>query len=208
MHAEKGIVAADGGGIWERWRYGLRLLADPEAIANGNGGGLKHGFADRLIEAATAKGLRLSQREIQWRLQCARTYRTDSQMRNAVSRFETWHDLVAARFPAIEGDPDEQPADYRTTSERRHELARQLALAGLGNQGRLFPLEEYEPTIATLRDLFKYTDDQDDITAGFVKIGRERRKYLTTLAGAVGYDLEQTWQAAHLAAYGTEPETS
>jgi hypothetical protein len=205
LTAEKQIVAADGGGIWERWRYGLRLLADPEYISNGNGGGLQHGSADRLIAAAQAKGLTLSQRELQNRLQCARTYRTESQMRNIISRFATWFALVQARFPAIEGDPDEPPADYRTATERRHAMAQQLMLS-VGDQGRLFPPDDFEPAESTLKELLAYADEQDEITARFAKVGRERRKYLTTLSQAVDYDLSQTWRAAHLAAFGSEPD--
>jgi hypothetical protein len=180
MHAEKGIVAADGGGIRQRWQYGLRLLHDPDAISTGNGGGLRHGIADRLVEAAQARGLKLNPGEIRNRLQCARTYPNESQIAHAVRDFDSWHDLVAARFPAYEPEPDEAPADYRSEVERRHDKARQLALA-VGDQGRLFPLSEFEPTESTLKDLVDYAGQMEDLTARFAKVDRERRLYLKTL---------------------------
>jgi hypothetical protein len=205
VSAEKGIAAADSGGIWERWRYGLRLLADPQAISTGNGGGLRHGAADKLIAAAQAKGLRLSQREIQNRVQCAKTYPTESQMRNIISCFGTWFELVQARFPGVERDPGEPAADYRTTSERRHDAARQMALDVI-DQDHLFPLARFEPDVVVLKDLVDYTNEQDQITESFARTGRERHRYLNRLLEAVGYDVARTWRDAHRAAYGTGPE--
>ncbi len=99
---EKAIASADSGGIRQRWMYGLRLLNDEEKIAPA--GGLRHCVTDALIRGAEKQGHRLSAREIQRRLQCARTYPTESQIRHAVSAFETWHDLVAAGFPPFEAD--------------------------------------------------------------------------------------------------------
>ncbi|HSS11896.1 MAG TPA: hypothetical protein VLL25_18555 [Acidimicrobiales bacterium] len=207
MTAEKGIAAADGGGIRQRWMYGLRLLRDPQAISNGNGG-LRHGVADTLIDAAHARGLKLSDREIRYRLQCARTYPTESQIGKILADFQSWWSLMAARFPPTEAEPDEPPADHRTETERRHDKARQLALAGLGDQGRLFPLDEFEPMESTLKDLVDYASQMEDLTARFAKVDRDRRAYLKTLMEAVNYDLSQTWQAAHMAAYGTEPDVA
>ena len=53
------------------------------------------------------------------RLGPARTYRTESQLSNAVGQYGTWHDLATANFPAYPDQPDEAPADHRTLSPRR-----------------------------------------------------------------------------------------
>jgi hypothetical protein len=202
VRAEQAIVGADGGGIRQRWLYGLRLLRDPEAISTGNGGGLRHGVTDRLVEAARSRGLKLNDREVRNRLRCARTYPTESQIGHAVSDFGSWHDLIEAGFPPYEAELNEPPADYRTQNEKDHDHARQLLLA-IGGQGTLFP--DLEPEQATLKELVDYSDEQDDITERFAKRGRERRKYLKELMLAANYDLSQTWQAAHRAAYGSDP---
>ena len=207
VRAETTIVNADGGGIRQRWLYGLRLLRDPQAMSqNGNGGdavSLRHGVTEQLIAAAEKHGLKLGDREIRRRLQCARAYPTESQIGHAVTDFGTWHDLVAAGFPAYEPEPEEPPADYRTQAEREHAHARQMLL-DVGQQGLLFPLEEFEPTEVTLRELLTYADEQDEITERFAKRGRERRAYLKELLVAVDYDANAIWQDAHDRAYGEQ----
>lgn len=197
---ERNIIASETGSIWQRWLYGLRLLRDPEAIAQG--GGLKHGVTDQLIAAAKNRGIKLSPREIQYRIQCARTYPTESQMRNAVADFEAWRDLISAGFPPYPAEADDEPADARTPAERRRDLARHLAEIGL-DQEALFPLDVFEPTQATLKDLCDYRDRQQRITEGFIATGNRRSQYLEALSVAVGHDLSQTWRDAHLAAFGT-----
>jgi hypothetical protein len=206
MNAEKGIVAADGSGIWERWKYGLRLLADPAAISNGNGGGLRHGVAEDLVVAARARGLKLSATEIRYRLQCARTYPHESQIAKAIGDFGTWFALIQARFPTYESDPDEPVADYRTKAERRHDAARHL-LDIVGEQGTLFPLDRYEPKDTLMKDLQDYVDAQDEMTARFAELGRRRRDYLKRLLEAVDGDMTKTWAEAHEAAFGTTDVT-
>jgi hypothetical protein len=204
MRAERDVLAADGGGIRARWLYGLRLLADRELIADG--GGLKHGVAAKLVAEAKSRGMALSEREIRYRMQAARTYPCESQIGNAVADFRAWRELISAGFPAYEPLPGEAPADYRTSEERRHEAARRLADL-VGAQGALFPLDEYEPAAATLKDLHEYADRQDRITAGFVATGERRREYLSALVVAVDDDLSVTWAEAHRLAFGdTAPE--
>ena len=203
VRAEQAIVGADSGGIRQRWLWALRLLADPEFVSTGNGGGLRRGAADKLIAAVEARGMKLNQREIQRRLQCARAYPTESQMRQCLTLFRTWDELINAGFPAIEAEPDEPPADYRTQTEKDHERAQQMLLA-VGGQGSLFP--DFEPEEVTVKDLIEYSDGQDAITERYARRGRERRAYIKVLSEAVGYDVLQTWQAAHRAAYGSDPE--
>jgi hypothetical protein len=49
---------------------------------------------------------KVSAREIQYRLQCARTYPTESQLAKALGDFRTWWDLIQANFPAYEAEAD------------------------------------------------------------------------------------------------------
>jgi hypothetical protein len=190
---ERAIAAADSGGIRQRWAYGLRLLNDKEKIARG--GGLKHGVAEAIIAAAGKRGHILSEREIRYRLQCARTYPTEAQIGNAVADFGTWHDLIQARFPAIPAPEGEPPADWRTQAEKDHARAR--ALADLfGEQGSLFPLGQFEPAEVTLKELVTYADEQDELTERFAEHGRKRREYLAQLLDAAEGDESITWDEA------------
>lgn len=76
VRQERAIASADSGGIRERWIWGLRLLRDPDAMSSPKS--LRHGVADQLMAAAARAGRKLSDREIRWRLQCARTYPTEA----------------------------------------------------------------------------------------------------------------------------------
>lgn len=194
VRQEKAIATADSSSIRERWMWGLRLLNDTEAMASEKS--LRHGVADQLVAAATSAGHRLSEREIQRRLQCARTYRTESEIRHAVTDFETWRDLVNGGFPTYDAPDGEPLADHRTDAEREHDRARALAEL-VGDQGALFPLRDFEPVVTTLKELADYADQQEELTARFVRHGQKRRAYLNELIEAAGDDLSVTWQVAH-----------
>lgn len=195
VRQEQAIAAADRGGIRERWMWGLRLLRDPDAFAPGSSQ-LKPGRAEELIKAHAAAGRRISQREVQYRLQCARTYRTETQIAHACAQFEDWSALRSAGFPPFEAADTEAPADHRTAAERDRDRARALA-DQIGTQGALFPLADFEPTEATLKDLVDYADQQEAITERFVRHGQKRRAYLDRLVEAAGGDLSVTWLDAH-----------
>lgn len=195
LRQEKAIAAADSGGIRQRWLWGLRLLRDPDAFSPGSRQ-LKPGQADLLIKAAKARGYKLSLTEIRYRMQCARTYKTDAEIHQATGEFDTWTDLIKAGFPTYEAPAGEPPADHRTKDERDHDHARALVDL-IGEQGSLFPLAEFEPTETTLKDLQDYTEQQEELTARFVAHGDKRRLYLNDLIRAAGGDLSATWQEAH-----------
>lgn len=195
VRQEKAIASADSGGIRERWRWGLRLLRDPEAMASEKS--LRHGVTDQLVAAATARGLKLSDREIRRRLQCARTYQTEGEIGQALADFETWDELHRAGFPAYRAPEDEPPADHRTDSERAQDRARALADLVDGEQASLFPLRDFEPYTTTLKELADYTEEMEELTARFAARDRERRAYLDSLIEAAADDLSMTWQDAH-----------
>ena len=87
------------------------------------------GVTDQLIAAATARGFKLSEREVRYRLQCARTYPTEAEIGNVIADFDTWFDLIQAKFPTYKAPDGEPPADHRTEAEREHDHARFPALA-------------------------------------------------------------------------------
>lgn len=196
VRQERSIVAADSGGIRERWLWGLRILRDPEAMAP-SGKSLRHGVAEELIAAAERFGLTLSVREIQYRIQAARTYKTEAEMRTASSDFKTWFDLRQAGFPSYEAPDGEPVADHRTDGERARDRAASLAQLALDAvQPSLFPLDRFEPTEVTLKELRDYTDEMSEMTARFVEHDAQRRQYLGQLIDAAGGDESKTWMEA------------
>lgn len=202
IRIERAISAAATSDIRERWLWGLRLLRDPDAFTPGSSQ-LKPGRADELVRAAKAAALRLSEREIQYRLRAARTYPTESQIAQATAEFDHWTALVAAGFPAIEAPEGEPPADHRNDGERERDLKRAYE-AILGDEGALFPLSDFEPTTATLKELVEYADEMEEWTGRRVAHDQKRREYLDRLVAAADDDLSVTWlEARHRAGGGT-----
>lgn len=206
IRQERAIAAADSGGIRERWLWGLRLLRDPDAFAPGSSQ-LKPGRADELVTAATMAGLRLTVREIQYRLQCARAYPTDAQIANAGAQFQGWTDLRTAGFPPFDTPVDEPLADHRTDAERKRDHARALAEFA-GQQGTLFPLSDFEPALTPLKDLQVYAGEMAALTARFAERDRERMEYLALLIEAAGGDLSMTWAEAHARLGASAPDAA
>lgn len=199
----RSIEAADNNVIREWWMFGLRLLRDPEVMA-ASGASLKHGVAEQLIAAAGKDDRgrpRLSAQKIQRALRCARAYGTESQIRRAATDFDGWYELVDAGFPAYEPEDGEPLADHRTDLERKHDRAHALADL-IGEQGALFPVDRFEPSEATLKDLLEYTTEMAELTARFARRDAERREYVEKLIDANDGDLSVTWDAAHERVYG------
>jgi hypothetical protein len=195
VRQERAIASADAGSIRERWLWGLRLLRDPDAFAPGSSQ-LKPGRADELIQAHASGGRKLSAREIQYRLRCARAYQTEAEIAQAVAEFGSWSALFSADFPAFPVPDGEPAADHRTDAERLRDHARALVEV-LGDQGALFPLSDFEPTATPLKDLKAYADEMEELTGRFVERDRKRRAYLDSLIEAAAGDLSVTWQRAH-----------
>lgn len=191
VRQEKAISAADTGGIRERWLWGLRLLRDSEAFAPGSSQ-LRPGRTDELIRASAAAGQKISAREIQYRLRCARAYRTEAEITQAIAEFGSWSALFAADFPAFQVPDDEPTADHRTDAERERDL-RRAYVDILDEQGALFPLSDFEPTTTTLKELVDYAEGQEEWTGRFVARDKRRREYLDELILAADDDLSVTW---------------
>lgn len=200
VRQEKAISAADTSGIRERWLWGLRLLRDPDAFAPGSSQ-LKPGRADELIKAMAAGGQKISEREIRYRLRCARAYQTEAEILQAIAEFGSWSALFNADFPAFPVPDGEPVADHRTDAERQRDRARALEDI-LGEQGALFPLSDFEPSTATLKELVEYADEMEEWTGRRVSHDRKRREYLDRLIAAANEDLSVTWLEAQHRANG------
>lgn len=199
---EKSIAASDTGGIIERWHYGFDLLNDPSKMSASRRS-LQPGVADRLILDAKSAGIKLSEREIQYRLQAARTYETESQIRSAAADLGSWRVLCDAGFPAVDLP---EPADPRTESQKRRDAA--LAKTRERHQGDpgLPEVEQFLKTYvpdfrfrgdehgvhSSLESLYVVLDDSERYTAGMVKYDAERRAWLDERRDAVGGDLTRT----------------
>ncbi len=201
LRMEGYIAASDSGGIVERWRFGRRLLEDDTATTPQ--GNLKHGVMDRLITHATTRGYKITDREIRYRLACAKAYETEAEIGTACSDFETWSDLRAAGFPPVEKPADAEPYDPRDADERERDLGRRL-LRGERQDGfdsvsaDFWPAEAYG-ALSTLAELAKYAEEMRDLTERFRKRDDERAEHLQKLINAVNGDMSATWEDAERA---------
>lgn len=200
LKAEGHINAADSGSIFERWRYGRRLLSD-DAAMTASRKSLKHGVLDRLIVHAKAKGYELTEREVQYRIQCGRAYPTEAQIRTVSSDFATWTELRSAGFPECERGTDEPDYDPRWSDERDRDAAHrgaQLLPSETEEQLALFPAGKFDE-LSTLAEMEKYAEENAEITARFALRDRDRKTYLQSLIDAVHGDMSATWERARAA---------
>lgn len=204
---EKAIAAADAGSIRARWEYGRRLLIDrTKTTAAGN---LRNGVIDRLISVARRHGIQnVNRREIQYRIQAARTYPAEAHIAHVRARYENWTALREAAFPAMQLalDEDSTPFDPRTAEEKGRDAGAALdrgaevAAGQLGLFG-LFPADLFDE-FSTLSELAKHVDEMAEWTARRARKDHERAGYLRSLIDAVGGDLSKTWAEADEALRG------
>lgn len=201
---ERAISASDGGGVFERWRYGRRLLCDLEVTTPA--GNFRHGALEKLTRASGGK---LSERELQRRLQCGRTYPKQSQIRQALADFRTWNDLHLANFPPYDGDPDELPFNPLETRElvKQHETQGdrfredgQYDGGGLvpwddTDEGALIPRDTF-PGITPMREIDRWTDEELELASRHVDRAHKRRRYVDSLIKAINGDLNATLDEA------------
>jgi len=205
LRYEKNIAASDTGGVLERWAFGRRLLEDGDATTPA--GNLKHGVLAKLIGNATVAGFKIGEREIQRRLQAARTYPTEAQIRLAVDGFGTWSDLYNAGFPPVEMPADAEPFDPRDADERARDAARELARHGERGSENQLSLFDYFPDdrfteLSTLAELAKYAAEMAELTERYRQRDEERAAYLARLISAVNGDMHATWEEAQAALDG------
>lgn len=198
---EKAIAAADAGSVRQRWEYGRLLLVDDTMTTPA--GNLRNGKVAELVLAAAKVGRKISEREIRYRLECARAYPCESQIRHAGAEFEGWTDLRNASFPAREPEEGEEPFDPREDRERSRDAARSLARHGKGDDDQIalfdyFPDDRFDET-STLAELTKYAAEMAELTERFVHRDKERAAYLASLIAAVNGDMSKTWEQAQAA---------
>lgn len=191
---EKAIAEADSGGIYERWLWGLRLLHDPGAMSSP--ASLRHGVTEQLTAAARGAGLRLSEREIRYRLQCARAYPTEGQIGKVLADFAAWWDIIQARFPAVERDLAEPDYDWRTGAQRRRDTLRAMALASDAQQ-ELFPADQFDEA-SMVSSMRTHADSLAALAARMSERCRMRLDYVAQLEGALrsAGRADGTWETA------------
>lgn len=201
LRYEKGIAATDTGGIRQRWEYGRALLVDDAMTTPA--GNLRNGVIDGLVTDAKRAGLKLSEREIQHRLQAGKAYPAEAQITHICASYETWGALRTAGFPPVEAPEDAAPFDPRQAAERARDAARDLARHGKDGDGQIalfdyFPEERFDES-ATLAELAKYASEMAELTERFAQRDRERFAYLNRLIDAAGGDMNATWEEAQAA---------
>lgn len=150
---ERKIASNEGGGMIHRWQYGRKLLA-----AKADRKQLPHGMLASLIADATKAGMKVSEREIQRRIQFATIYPTEATARKAIAEFGSWTELVNTGFPAIEIEQSDPPDAWDQISP----------IPGLApvltGSGRKVPLIE-----ATVLDVKAYRDMYRQIHENYAK---------------------------------------
>lgn len=186
---QRAIARDDKHGIEARWIYGRTLITDPRKMAP-SGKSLRHGAIEALVADAKAVGSLLSRREIQYRIQCARTYPTITEMRTAACAFEDWTAFRESGFPAV--DEDAAPSPDRVLDdleERDRQEFEQLGMFPDLVNG--IPVES-----ATLRHLEAYAAQMRQLTANYHRTDEKRAAHLRELRAAVGDDLDVTYADA------------
>ena len=193
---DNAIKASDNGGAWERWRYGRRLLCD-RTMTNENG----NLYNGRLEWLARRSGV--SEREIKLRLQAARTYPQESQIRRAIAQFGSWTGLQRARFPEIPATDGELPYNPLETDEllRQQKAASDRATEdSLYEGGGLFPREYDDST--RMRELVRYVEVRLELAARFSGDAFKLKDRVDELLKAVHGNLDATLGEAKRALYG------
>ena len=206
---EKAIRAADAGGIRQRWEFGRQLLVDDTRTTPA--GNLRNGVLAALVQAAIRTAVLRSstsqyeavRREIQYRLQCARAYPCESQIRQASADFGYWWDLIKAGFPPYDAEPGERPFDPRTDAQLTDAAGKSGAeiLPDGFEQLALFGRFADDTTLAEMQ---RYCSAQAEMTARFSERDDKRQRYLDSLIKAVGGDLTATWAEARAALAGQD----
>jgi len=127
---EHQIHGTGSASIMLRWKWGRLVLCNEEFTDPS--GRLRWGAINELIAKAAARGWKLSRREVQYRVECARAYLTETEIAHVCAQFEYWGDLRSAGFPPVDAAenaasaPPEEPHDPRPPYEKRDAAMRQF----------------------------------------------------------------------------------
>lgn len=201
---DKGIAADDVGTIRHRWEYGRRLLMDPTKTTPA--GNLRNEVLEGLVTAARRQGVKkIGRREIQHRLQAARTYPSEAHIAQVLAQYESWWQVISAGFPAIQLplDADTEPFDPRTPEERARDLGQAAEPLAKKAAGQLELFDYFSDTafdeLSTIAELRKYAAEMSEWTERQARRDRERTAYVDRLSAAVGGDEGKTWAEAQAA---------
>ncbi len=198
LKLEKKIALDERGGVLDRWRYGRQLLDAKSGRQQ-----LPHGLLAALLKAAERAGFKLSEREIQRRIQCADAYNTEEKVRQILADFGSWSALADAGFPPIQGEPvdvDELAASGLATASDTWE-EQQLDIPGLkpviSVRGRKIPVIKGEDG-ATIADVAAYLAMCVQMHENFGKTVEQIEASLKTMRehGDEGSNALEAWEAA------------
>lgn len=198
LNLERRILNDEKGGVFHRWQYGRQLLEAKAGRAQ-----LPHGMAQDLVTSAEKRGLKLSEREIQYRVRCAETYETEAEVRSAAADFGSWRALCDAGFPAVqlEIDPEEIAAEGLADAPDSWEQM-QLDIPGLkeeiaGVDGQRVKLVKGEGG-GTIADVAAYLEMCEEKHENFGKTIEHIRESLRTMregADDEGANAVEAWEA-------------
>lgn len=189
LKLEQRIANDERGGILHRWNYGRELSA-----ARAGRKQLPKGLLADLVAAASKAGFKVSEREIQYRLQCATVYATEAQVRTACADFGSWSALRDAGFPAVDVDD----LDPEELAEPVDEWSQPTLIPGfketLKVHGREIPL-----TDATVGELVDYREKYRAMHDGFAKTLALIEAAVAAMLDGSGGDLDanavEAWKA-------------
>lgn len=159
---ERRIAGRERGGLLDRWRYGRALLKAKEGRK-----GLPHGMTAELIAEAAREGITICAREIQFRVQFAELYTTESGVDEVMARFGSWSALRESGFPPLFDElelddlarVDETPDEFVSAPSGIPGFKSKIRL-----RGEEIPIEQ-----ATVGDLVAYRDKYRHMHDGFAK---------------------------------------
>lgn len=156
------IRSGEHGDIMDRWRSG-RLFVE----AKGSRKQLPHGMVADSIKAAARLGIKLTETEIQRRIRLATVYDSEAKVRQAMTDFGTWTEIIRRGFPPVELAEPELPLDVDEIADAWR--PEQLTIPGVPDAIKLrgrpaLPLAE-----ATVRDFRAYCEQSAEMTASFAK---------------------------------------
>src|SRR5258707_10860199 len=186
---DNAIKASDSGGIWERWRYGRRLVCESEMTTAR--GYLQHGKIEWLTRRSGE-----SERELQRRLQCARAYPQESQIRQLLTDFRTWDDVINSGFPPYPATEDERPYNPLETDELIQQREADRVRFDEDSQyedGGLIPRDAF-PDSTPMLEISQFADRELELAARYTDKAQRRRFYVDSLIKAAGTD----WQSMTL----------
>jgi hypothetical protein len=203
---ERRIAADEKGGILHRWHYGRDLLPKKVTQAGEPSERLEYGLIDLLIKDAGRHGLKVSRREIQYRMRCAEAYDTEEICARAVRIFGSWEALRDAGFPPGEGeeiDADDVTAAGLASASDEYSEQLEIDIPGLKPvikvHGRQVAVVRGEDG-ATVADIAAYLEMNEKMHESFGRTVKAIRESLATMREGADGDEQanavEAWEAA------------